>query len=32
MIINEIQESCIHLLLKKSFSQLLDILPKNFIF
>ena len=27
-----IQESCIHLLLNKSFGQLLDISTKNFIF
>ena len=33
MIINMIQESCIHLfLICFSFGQLLDILPKHFIF
>ena len=28
---NDYQEPCIHLFLKKSFGQLLDISPKNFI-
>ena len=32
MIINMIQKSCIDLFLINLFGQLLDVLPKNFIF
>ena len=32
MIIDKIQEPCIHFVPNKSFGQLLDISPKNFTF